>query len=359
MKKTTPAAIVLLLTTLLGLLLSCQKEVSQNSFPEPVMEKEISFRSYAEFQNLIRTDSALVLKVKTADLDLMDEHITEQEFCEKIKLVKLPAAEAGPAGSQTRTGSDVIVTLPTITVYGSWPGSGMQDWYFSPFITSYLHSPFDHLTPYQKMIMALQWQKWRDPLYKLPDTKKFLPDFTFDNQGGVLKIGFEKVNDNVIKAIIGLNPAKIMYPPGGNGFTDYIPATRGQVEFNLTKNGSGNFTGATFTSGTGSYTLNTGGTSINVKSSDLSLTISPQGKISNIKLSTGIGNYNIWAGSNLSNSVNVGLTNTINKTFTTTFQGGYDNGKLSGGFKGSYGSLSGHINLAPNFDAGIQLKIKF
>ena len=82
--------------------------------------------------------------------------------------------------------------------------------------------------------------------------------------------------------------------------------------------------------------------------------------MSNVQFKTGMGNYTIWAGgSALTNTVNVGFSSTITKTFTTTFQGGYNNGQISAGFATTYGPLSGQINFAPNFDAGIQLKIKF
>lgn len=147
-------------------------------------------------------------------------------------------------------------------------------------------------------------------------------------------------------------------------YSDYfntdVPDDKGQVSFILNQGGDNKFTGATFTHGTGSYTLNLGGTSIKINTSAFSFTIDPNGKISDVKYNTGIGNYTLWAGGNLrTSSVNAGITNTTNKTITTTFTGGYDNGKFNTGFKGSYGPLSGYINYGPQFDAGLQLNIKF
>lgn len=348
---------VLLVAVAFAALTACQKEMQADQPVDlPGNETEIVAKNFAAFDSMIQADPSLILKVKKADLDRMDLNTTEQEYCQKVKLVHMPAAEAATANSLGARG-DVITTLPTITVYGSWPGTAWTDWYFSSSIYSFSHDPLGNLTPAMQRVMALKWQKWRDPLYKLPDTKTFLPNFTINDKGGVLKVAFEKVNDNQVKAIVGLNTAKLWYQPGW--FTDYIPVARGQVEFTLNKGAGGNFTGANFNVGTGSYSLNAGGSSINVQSSNLTLTITPQGTISNIKLGTTVGNYNIWAGGNLTNSANVGLTATINKTFSTTFQGGYNNGSISAGFSSNYGPLSGQINFAPNFDAGVQIKIQY
>lgn len=348
---------LLFATTILAGFTACQKELQTTELVEaPSNETEIIAKDFHTFDSLVQADPSLILKVKKVDLDRMDQNTTEQAFCEKVKLVHMPLAEAA-ANNALGARGDIITTLPTITVYGSWPSISWSDWYFSSSIYSFSHDPMGNYTPAMQRVMALKWQKWRDPLYKQTDTKNYLPEFTFDNKGGVLKVAFEKINDNQIKAVVGLNTAKLWYQPGW--FTDYIPVARGQVEFTLNKGAGGNFTGANFNVGTGSFTLNGGGSSIDVKSSNLTLSISPQGGLSNIKLATTVGNYSIWAGGNLTNTVNVGLTNTINKTFSTTFQGGYNNGTISAGFSGSYGPLSGQINFAPNFDAGIQIKISY
>jgi hypothetical protein len=351
--KNTKICIAVILASAV-FLFSCQKEVSQNSFPEPVMEKEISFSSYEEFLSLTQNDPGLVLKVKTADLDLINENLSEAEFCRIVRLMKMPVKPVTENGA-LRTGSDIVVTLPTMVVYGSWPGFMGTDWYLS----SGVYSGLTPSHPMRERYIALVRQLNRDPLRKDASTAALLPNFKFNEEGGLLKLGFEKISENQIKAELGLVTGNFDYDYYTRSNETLQPTAKGKVTFMLNKGTGGTFTGASFSAGSGSYSLVAGGQSINIKTSGITLSITPAGKVSNLQFNTAVGNYNIWTGSNLVNNVNVGFTNTISKTFTTTFQGGYDNGKLSGGFKGSYGPLSGQINFGANFDAGIQLKFKF
>lgn len=336
---------------------SCKKNLAETPIETIETEKEIAFSSYAEFQRLVRTDSSLVLKIKSVDADRINESTSEAEFCKMVKLVSMPSVTI-PRQGFVNTEADVMVTLPTINVYGAWPGINFLNWFYP---ASFFNSAGVPGWASQPSYIAFVYNLLRnnDPLIKKTTTKNLLPDFKFDDQGGLFKMAFEKLNENQVKVVLGITTADFWSnPPNlGNRLT---PSAEGQVGFVLNKGAGGAFTGATFTTGTGSYTLNAGGSSIKINSSNFSFTLNPQGHLSNVQFKTTMGNYTMWAGgSALSNSVNVGFSNAITKTFTTTFQGGYNNGNISAGFATSYGPLSGQINFAPNFDAGIQLKIKF
>lgn len=336
---------------------SCKKNLSEVTNDEQPTEKEITFNSYAEFQRLVSSDSSLVVKIKAADADKINANTSEAEFCSLVKLVSMPAVTIPKTGI-VKTEADVLVTLPTINVYGAWPGINYLNWFYP---ASFFNSAGVPGWANQPAYIAFVYYTLRDndPLYKKPITQTLLPDFKFDDRGGLFKIGYEKVNDNQIKVNLGITTADAWINPTRLG-ERLTPTAEGQVSFLLNKGAGGAFTGATFTTGTGSFALNAGGSSIKINSSNFSFTLNPQGQLSNVQFKTGMGNYTIWAGgSALTNTVNVGFSSTITKTFTTTFQGGYNNGQISAGFATTYGPLSGQINFAPNFDAGIQLKIKF
>lgn len=338
------------IVSLLLALPSCTKEATLEK-NEPAADETITAKTMAEFVSRVNGHPELVFRVNTEDLDRINEHMTESDF---LRIVKLMPMKGVPVNT-TITGrpeTDIAINLPPITVYGSWPGTGQIDWYF--------YNPFGSTIPgigtCPPCVVAAWFEGKRkfDPINKYLATS-ILPDLKFLSDEGKIKMGFEKVNANQLKGFVGITNYY-----DANGTTSASNFLKGEVEFVMNKDAANRVTGVTFTRGSGSSTINVGGASVNIKSSNFTFTITPQGLVSNIKLSTTVGNYTIWAGgSQVSNAINVGFSATQNKMLTTSFQGGISNGTVSGSFGAQYGPLGGSINFNSNLDTGIELKLKY
>lgn len=358
---------ILALSLALLAIVSCQNEAVEVTSSAGISnDVEVTAKSIAEFNTLIKTNPGYVLKIDGVLSDTLIDvsKMSEQEFLSHIKLVDMPRTHIVESDAFAKGTGDGIVTLPEIVVHGSWPATGhlnsllaTPNWWISGSDMGYVNSNV-------QLIEYIRTKEAEDPSHPFK-SRNILPAFDFNKN--LLRVKFEiaKTSINKLRGELGISDAKDWKSPADYAFDGYGNIIRknydkGNIQFSINTTSSGTLTSVTFEKGFGSYKVNLGGQSITMTSSTYTVVIDKSGAITNLKLATGNSNVQLWAAGNpKTSSLNVGFS-AGNKVLTTSVSGGFNNGKATGTFQTTYqGLLSGHMTYNGGFETGIEFQVKY
>lgn len=210
-------SLIIIATAFTGLS-SCQKEIKTEELSKEItVNPEIKAKSYREFDSLLKADPNLVIRISDSDFNDPDEVMTEQQFLDKARLVSMPGKYIPDDQALQGRVNDGVVTLPEITVYGSWPE------FPTPCSLNYLCTrnyliAFPSYNYYINQglssLLAIYKVKTNDPLSSVVNTN-ILPDLWAVNNGrGKIKYVLEKIDNSHYKASIGVTSGLLPYSSG-------------------------------------------------------------------------------------------------------------------------------------------------